>query len=378
MIYFDNAATSGKKPDRVIDSAFTAMKYLNVNAGRSAHRLAISAEEQIYKTRKEVCSFFVSDCVEQVIFKKNCTEALNFAILGSLKQGDHVITSTFEHNSVLRPLYYLQEQGIIDLTIVKPSCKNIILKEDIEKALRENTKMVCLTCASNVTGEIQDYEAICALLQDKEIIFLVDGAQGAGHLAINMIKQNIDIFCISAHKGLDCIQGIGALIFKKGIKISPITFGGSGSESFAKRPSGYPEMLECGTVNLPSIIALKESIFYTKQNLSAKQRYLLDLTGYAITKLQDLTDVKLYSNKNPVGIISFAYKDYSSQEVAGVLSHKFDIAVRGGFHCAPLTHEYLKTKENGLIRLSFSQFNSYDEIDAFIVALKKVDEYLFN
>ena len=377
MIYFDNAATGGTKPERVIECALNAMRYLNVNAGRSAHRIAVHAEELIYKTRKAVRSFFNSDCNEQVIFTKNCTEALNFAILGLAKNGGHVIASTFEHNSVLRPLYHLEKKGIISLTIIKPNKGNIILKEDVEKALTDNTYMVCLTCASNVTGEINDYEAIGGLLKEKNIIFLVDGAQGAGHLILDMQKQNIDVLCFSAHKGIDGIQGIGCLIFKKGIKINPIIFGGSGSESFAHLPSGYPELLECGTHNLPAICSLYESILYTKENMIEKQHYLIELTAKLISDLKKINGVRLYSTQNPIGIVSFAYKHHFSQEIAGILSEKFDIAVRGGFHCAPLAHEFLDTKTNGLIRVSFSQFNTVSEISEFIFALKNVDKYLY-
>ena len=377
MIYFDNAATGGTKPERVIECPINAMKYLNVNAGRSAHRLAVHAEELIYKTRKAVCSFFNSDCCEQVIFTKNCTEALNFAILGLAKKGGHVITSTFEHNSVLRPLYHLEKTGIISLTVIKPNKGNIILKEDVEKALTDKTYMVCLTCASNVTGEINDYEAIGGLLKKKGVLFLVDAAQGAGHLILDMQKQNIDVLCFSAHKGIDGIQGIGCLIFKKGIKINPITFGGSGSESFATLPSGYPELLECGTCNLPAICSLYESILYTKENLIEKQHYLIELTAKLISDLKKINGVRLYSTQNPIGIVSFAYKHYFSQEIAGILSEKFDIAVRGGFHCAPLAHDFLDTKTNGLIRVSFSQFNTVSEIREFIFALKSVDKYLY-
>ncbi|MBR4420696.1 MAG: aminotransferase class V-fold PLP-dependent enzyme [Clostridia bacterium] len=377
MIYFDNAATTYKKPDSVIDSAVTTLKYLSVNAGRSSHRLAVFAEEQIYKTRKTISSFFNNDCVEQVIFTKNCTEAINLAILGTVKKGGHIITSVFEHNSILRPLYALERRGLITLSIVKPRCGNIILKEDIEREIKPSTYLVCLSCASNITGEIHDYESIGALLKDRNILFLVDGAQGAGHITLNMCKQNIDILCISAHKGLDGLQGIGALIFRKRVKIAPTFYGGSGSESFAPYPSGYPELLECGTLNLPAIVSFRESILYTSERLIEKQRKLIELTSILLKKLNDLAGIKVYSTQNPIGIVSLSYKDFSSQEIAGVLSEKFEIAVRGGFHCAPLAHQYLNTQTNGLVRVSFSQHNTEYEIEKFISALKKVDEYLF-
>ena len=377
MIYFDNAATSGNHPDSVIESAFNTAKYLSVNAGRSAHKLAVSAEQKIYKTRKSVCSFFNADQVERVIFTKNCTEALNVAIFGTLKPGGHVITTTFEHNSVLRPLYALQRQGLITLTVVKPQKGNLILASDIAKAITPKTYLVCLTAVSNVTGEINDYEAIGALLRSKNILFILDCAQAAGHIILDMQKQNLDILCFSGHKGMNALQGIGCLIFNEKTTVNPLLFGGSGSESFAHIPSGYPELLESGTANLPAIISLYEACIYTKQIFKEKQKYLINLTDYLIEKLRSVKGIKLYSTRNPIGIVSFSYKEYFSQEIAGVLSDKFDIAVRGGFHCAPLTHEYLNTKTNGLVRVSLSQFNQADEIDELIYALNNISTYLF-
>ena len=242
MIYFDNAATGGVKPKTVYESTANCIKYLSVNAGHSSHKQAVLAEEYVYKTRKLLRDFFGADKSERVIFTKNCTEALNFAIFGLLKHGQNVVTTCFEHNSVLRPLYYLKKKGIITLTVIKPA-NRIILASDVERALSENTALVCVNGASNVTGEINDYEAIGALLQKKEITFLLDGAQIAGHAEINMRKHGIDVLCVSGHKGLDAIQGIGALIFNRKTKIEPITFGGSGTESFSPEPSGYPEKL---------------------------------------------------------------------------------------------------------------------------------------
>ena len=377
MIYFDNAATSGNHPDSVIEGLTNAVKYLSVNAGRSAHKLAVNAEEKIYKTRKALCSFFNADKVERVIFTKNCTEALNLAIFGTLKKGGHVITSTFEHNSVLRPLYALEREGLITLTVVKPQRGGFILATDIAKAITPKTYLVCLTAVSNVTGEINDYEAIGALLHSKGILFILDCAQAAGHIILDMKKQNLPIICFSAHKGMNGVQGMGCLIFNEQTVINPIIFGGSGSESFSPIPSGYPELLESGTANLPAIIALYEACLYTKQIFKEKQKYLINLTDYLIEKLKEIKGITLYSSRNPIGIVSFSYKEYFSQEIAGVLSDKFDIAVRGGFHCAPLTHEFLNTKTNGLVRVSLSQFNTPDEIDEFIYAMHNISQYLY-
>ncbi|MBQ7408102.1 MAG: aminotransferase class V-fold PLP-dependent enzyme [Clostridia bacterium] len=376
MIFFDNAATGAIKPNCVYEGAINVMKYLSINAGRGSYRLALYADELIYKTRKEICSFFNGYSPERVIFTKNCTEALNVAIFGTLKKGGHVIASAYEHNSVLRPLYNLEDKGLITLTIVKPQ-NGAVLKEDILNAITPKTYLVCLTGASNVTGEINDYEAIGSLLKQKGILFLVDGAQIAGHAFIDLKEQNIDIFCFSGHKGMDALQGVGCLIFNKELEIKPLTFGGSGSETFSKTPSGYPELLESGTLNLPSIISLFHATVYTKKNFTVKQKLMLELTDYAVKNLKKIKGVKLYSKQNPIGIVALSYNDYYTPEIAGVLGDKFDIATRGGFHCAPLCHELLNTKQNGLLRLSFSWFNDKKEIDYFIEKLLKVPLYVY-
>lgn len=377
MIYFDNAATGGYKPPRVIEAATNAIKYMSVNAGHSGHKRAVIAEEYVYKTRKLLCDFFNADKPERVIFTKNCTEGLNTAIFGLVNKGDNVVTSVFEHNSVLRPLFFLEKKGIISLTVIKPK-NNAVFKEDVENVLKKNTALVCLTGASNVTGEINDYEAIGRLLRNLNITFLLDAAQTAGHTFIDMKKHSIDVLCFSGHKGMNGIQGSGGLIFNKNVNIRPLMYGGSGTESFSPVPSGYPELLECGTMNLPAVASLFEGTIYNAQNLNLKQRRLLELTAYFIDRVSCIKGVRLFSSKNPVGIVSFAFKDYSSQEIAGVLSEHFDIAVRGGYHCAPLCHEFLGTKLNGLTRVSFNETNTEEEIDLFANSLINAEDYIYN
>lgn len=374
MIYFDNAATGGIKPQRVINSVGTTVRYLSVNAGHSGHKRAVIAEEYIYKTRKLLQRFFNAESCERVIFTKNCTEALNTAIFG-LVSGGNVVTSAYEHNSVLRPLYCLKRQNKINLTVIKPKF-GAVLKEDIENAIDENTTAVILNGASNVTGELCDYEAIGGLLKEKDITFILDGAQVCGHAIVDMKNYNIDVLCFSGHKGMHGIQGSGGLIFNKKTQIPPLMFGGTGTESFSEIPSGYPELLECGTQNLPSIVSLMEGVLYNTENFKRKQKRIIALTAYAINGLSQFKNVKIYSGQNPVGIVAFSLGNYSSQEVAGILSEQFDIATRGGYHCAPLCHKFLGTDQNGLVRLSFSEFNTEDEIELFLSALQKVPSFI--
>lgn len=377
MIYFDNAATGGNKPRRVIDAAENAIRYLSVNAGHSGHKRAILAEEYVYKTRKLLQNFFNAEKCERIVFTKNCTEALNIAIFGCVKPDTNVLVSVYEHNSVLRPLYKLRNENKITLTVVKPR-SGTVLYDDIADAITENTSLVILNGASNVTGEICDYESIGGLLRNKGITFILDGAQICGHTVIDIKKQNIDVLCFSGHKGMHGIQGSGGLIFNKKTDIRPLMFGGTGTESFSELPSGYPELLECGTLNLPAIVSLMEGVLYNAENLRRKQKRIIALTAYAIKGLSQIRDVKVYSSQNPVGIVSFSYRDYSSQEISGILSERFDIATRGGYHCAPLCHEYLGTEKNGLVRLSFSEFNTENEIDALLSVLPSIGSYILN
>ncbi len=377
MIYFDNAATGGYKPSAVYESAINAIKYLNVNAGRSGHALALAAEKSVFKTRKLLADFFGAECPERVIFTKNCTEALNLAIFGTVKKGGNVVVSVYEHNSVLRPLYSLQKRGLITITEAKPHCQSgAILAEDIKNALQPDTYMVCLSGASNVSGVINDYEGVGELLKNRGIVFLLDAAQIAGHAHVNMQNYGINVLCASGHKGLNGIQGSGCLIFDKNTQIAPTFFGGSGTETFAFIPSGYPELLECGTLNLPAILSLYEGVLYNRENMIYKQKLLLKLTGYLCENLNKNKNITLYSRQNPVGIVAFAYKGRSSQEIAGILSDYYDIAVRGGYHCAPLTHKFLKTQEDGLVRVSFCENNSTGEADALIYALNDLERHL--
>lgn len=376
MIYFDNAATGGFKPRRVLEAAENAMRYMSVNAGHSGHKRAVLAEEYVYKTRKLLQTFFNAEKCERIVFTKNCTEALNTAIFGCVKKGANVITTVYEHNSVLRPLYKLKKDGAISLTVIKPGNRTI-LADDVAEALTRDTTTVIVNGASNVTGEIADYEAIGRLLHEKGVTFILDGAQICGHTIIDLKQSYVDVLCFSGHKGMHGIQGSGGLIFNKKTEIAPLTYGGTGTESFAELPSGYPELLEAGTMNLPAVISLMEGTLYNLENLKRKQKRLIALTDYAIAGLNKIRNVKLYSSRNPVGIVAFAFADYASQEVSGILSERFDIATRGGFHCAPLCHEFLDTTKNGLVRVSFSEFNTEDEIDLFLSALESVPSFIY-
>lgn len=373
MIYFDNAATGGYKPNAVLNKVIYTLKNLNANAGRSGHKLSKLGGQIIYEARRELSNFFNNGQVEKVIFTKNCSEALNTAIYGLVKQGDHVITTVFEHNSVLRPLFTLEQKGVIKLSIISPKNNSFITKSDVENAFQENTKLVVVNHASNVTGTINQIEEIGEFLKDKNATFLVDGAQSAGHIKIDMQKYNIDALSIAGHKGIYGIQGSGALIFNEKTEVIDSFQGGTGTETFnSLQPIFYPERLEYGTLNLPAITSLLEGVKYVKNGLNIISNTLLDYTEILINELKNIDGVKVYSNKNECGIVAFLIDNVPSTEVAEMLSSKYDICVRGGFHCAPLMHKFLESSDSGLVRASLSPHNTKNEIYTLISAVKNM------
>lgn len=376
MIYLDNAATGGFKPISVMETAVNVIRYLSANPGRSGHRLSKTGAEFIYSCRKKLSNFFNNGNVERVVFTKNCTEALNMAILGLDLHKTKVITTVFEHNSVLRPLFSLRDKGLIELTIIEPSNNEYITVDDVSKAYSNDVSLVCINHASNVTGAINDIYKIGDFLREKPAVFLVDGAQSAGHVKINMAKCGIDILCLAGHKGLYSILGSGALVFNDKVNLNAIYKGGTGTESFnPDQPDCYPERLECGTLNLPSICALEEGVRYVENNLDYISEVMLRYTEYVIDKLKTIDGVTVFSKKNEVGIVSFKLDKLSSDEVADILSSKYDVAVRGGFHCAPLIHKFLKTENEGLVRISLSPHNTKRELNALLNAIKEITSF---
>lgn len=370
MIYFDNSATGGFKPSVVKESAINSIKYLCANPGRSGHRLATTGASIIYKCRETLSSLFSNGSPMRVCFTKNATEALNTAIFGTLKKGGHVITTRSEHNSVLRPLFELEKRGDISLTLIEP--QHDILKQ-IKNATRDNTYLVMINAVSNVTGAENDLSGIGDYCKEKKIIFGVDGAQACGHTHLDMTALGINFLAVAGHKGLYGGITVGVLIFDKNTEIAPLTFGGTGTESFSPyQPEFYPEKLESGTLNLPAIASLGEGAFYAGRNIDTFAKILVEYTATLICGLEKLDGVTLYSTPNPYGIVAFSVDGFSSEEFADILSSDYDIAVRGGLHCAPLMHEWLGTIDGGLVRASLAPQNSAREIYTFISAVKEI------
>lgn len=375
MIYFDNAATGGRKPDEVI-SAVTSSIRVCANPGRSGHKLSLSCANLVQVCRGVLSDFFHGDGFERVVFTKNCTEALNIAILGVLKQGDHVVVSCMEHNSVLRPLEYLKKLGVITYDVCPlskdPAYKDNIAPHDLLALIKPNTRMVALTTASNVTGTTPPIKEIRAALP-KDVLLLCDGAQGAGHLDIDMKKWGVDLLTVAGHKGMQAIQGSGALLFSERVDPTPIMYGGTGSVSVSLDPPDfYPDALEAGTLAFPAIISLLEGTRYIAAHEKRIRARIFMLTKSLCAGLEKLSHYALYSTPNPCGIVAFAHRTYPSEQIADMLSEEYNIAVRGGLHCAPLMHENLNSLENGLIRVSFSHFNSETEVFELLSALRKI------
>ena len=367
MIYFDNAATGGHKPDSVVNAATAALKFC-ANPGRSGHRLSLACLERVYVCRKLICDFLGGYSYERTVFTKNCTEALNIALLGVLKAGDEVVTTVAEHNSVLRPLEYLKSKGV--KIKYAPLKDGNIDTDEIIKLVTPSTRAVVVTLASNVTGAAPDIGEIKSKLP-QDTLLICDGAQACGHINVNMEEWGIDILATAGHKGLLGIQGGSALLFSERVNPEPVLFGGTGSESYKLgMPDFYPDRLESGTLSYPAIVSLGEGVMYLREHLDKHIKKVTEMTEYIVEKLSQIDGVKLYSKPNPYGIIAFNLNSMQSEMAAFRLSDEYSICVRGGLHCAPLMHKALKSE--GLIRASLSAFNSESECERFVEAIKAV------
>lgn len=378
MIYLDNGATTNKKPLRVkiavIKSVFS--KFC-ANPNRGGYRLSSELASKIMTVREKICDKFNCENIENCIFTSGCTEALNLAILSTAKKGGHIISSIYEHNSVLRPLHQLQKDGIISLSIISPKDNGEIdINQIIEKITCE-TYMICLSHISNVTGYTFDIDKIGKICKEKNILFLVDCAQSIGHSQIDMQKNNIDFLAFSGHKGFYSLTGVGALIVSEKAKkyMSPIKFGGTGTKSSSPiQPTDFPDGFESGTSNTTGILSLGAGIDFVNSKQEKIDKKISYLSHYFLSRLKEITNIIIYpTNNKSCGVISFNIKDISSNEVSNFLSEKYDICVRSGLHCAPLVHKHFNTLNDGMIRVSIGYFNTKKDIDKIIYALKKLN-----
>jgi len=375
MIYFDNAATTWPKPEEVYLEVDRMLRNCG-NPGRGGHRMALEASRVIFEARQEIASLFNIKDPMRVVFTLNTTEALNIALKGVLKEGDHVITSSMEHNSVARPLSRLKEQGV-EVTIVKGSEEGKIDPEDIKRAVKKNTKMIAITHASNVTGTIMPIEEIGNIAREMNLIFLVDAAQTAGVLPIDVEKYNISLLAFPGHKGLYGPQGTGGLYVKEGIELVPLKEGGTGSRSeLTLQPDLMPDKLESGTLNTPGIAGLKEGVkFVKKVGVNSIREHELKLTELLIEGLREIKKVRVYGPQkidDRVGVVSITVEGMDVGEVSHILDREFDIATRAGLHCAPLAHSTIGTLKSGTLRFGIGYFNTEEEIIKAVEAIETI------
>lgn len=376
MIYLDNAATTFPKPESVYRSVDKCFREYGANPGRAGHKLALKAGRLIYETRELICRLFNIDNPMNVIFTSNATDSLNLAIKGILEKGDHVITTSMEHNSVIRPIVTLEKIGV-EHTIVQCNEEGILDVDLIEKEIKENTKMIVMTHASNVTGTIMPIEEIGKIAKKCGLIFLVDAAQTAGVYDIDVKNMNIDLLAFPGHKGLLGPQGTGGLYIREGLVLRQMKEGGTGSKSESLyQPEIIPDRYESGTPNTPGIAGLGEGIrFILDTGIDRIREHEEMLTDYMLNKLSYLDKIRIYGPndvKKQAAVISLNVGDVDSSEVSYVLDKAFDIAVRSGLHCAPLAHKTIGTFEQGTVRFSIGYFNTKEDIDIAVAALEKI------
>lgn len=375
MIYMDNAATTMHKPKEVTDAVLQAMNSMG-NAGRGAHSASLDASRTIYGTREILAKFFGAESAKQIVFTNNSTESLNIAIKGLLQPGDHVITTEMEHNSVLRPLYEMEEKGI-ELTILPADRTGMVSYEDFEKAIRPNTKAIVCTHASNLTGNMLDIERIGEAAKEYDLKFIVDASQTAGVYPIDVRKMKIDILCFTGHKGLLGPQGTGGMYVRTGIELKPLKCGGSGVDTYNKHhPKEMPTALEAGTLNGHGIAGLGAGVSYIrKKGMETIRNKELDYMWKFYYGVKDIPNVKVYGDfetKKRCPIVTLNIGNYDSSEVSDELLMTYNISTRPGAHCAPLMHKALGTVEQGAVRFSFSHYNTEEEIMIAIQAIKEL------
>lgn len=376
MIYLDNAATSFPKPAEVVRTVNSAFSLYGANPGRSGHDMSVSSAFQVYRCRDALDKFFNGYGSELVSFFPNCTYALNTAIKGIVKKGDHIVISSLEHNSVLRPVHKLKEEGVVDYTVFKVGDTDDETLENFKLSFKENTALCIVTAVSNVFGNILPLKKLSDISHKNGAYFFVDGAQGAGVIDIDMKNQGIDCLCIPGHKGLLGPMGTGALLHKN-LSFSSIVEGGTGTASFDfSQPQTYPERLESGTLNVPCICGLRKGIEIVektgKNKIFYKESKLCEELFYGLKKMPKVTLYrKNYDASHFAPLVSFNVENMHSEKVSAFLNtHGF--AVRGGYHCAPLAHISQKTEKQGAVRISPSFFSQEKDIKNLLNLVRKI------
>lgn len=375
MIYLDHAATSMPKPPEVGQAMVEA---LNLgNAGRGAHGPALAGLRTAYQVRCQVAEMFeVPGGAQQVVFTAGATHALNQAIGGLILPGDHVVTTASEHNSVLRPLYQLQGQGV-ELSIVPVDQQGCISYEDMERMVTPRTKAVVCTHASNVTGNVTDLERVSRLCKTNGTLLVVDGAQSGGYLPLSMENMGMDVLCLPGHKGLLGPQGIGLLCLRPGVTLRPLLVGGSGIQSFSPtHPTALPDGLEAGTRNAPGIAGLGAALAWLQaqgmERLWEQTRQRLRQLYEGLQAIQGVTIYGDWSTFHRAPVLAMNLEGWEAAQLSDVLYEEFDIATRPGAHCAPLMHLGLGTGEAGAVRMSVGHATTQEDVAAVVAAVAQL------
>ena len=376
-IYLDNAATSFPKPKEVADAVYDFMINNGTSSGRGSYKKAMQSDYIVYECRKLIGNLFNFDDPKKVVFTSNVTDSLNIAIRGILKENDHVITSSLEHNAVWRCLKTLEKDINIKIDTVECSKDGITNPEDIKKYIRKDTALIVFTQASNVLGTIQPIKEIGKIARENKIVFLVDAAQSAGAMKIDIKEDNIDILAFTGHKSLLAPMGTGGLIINTDIDIKPLKAGGTGGDSaYEYQPDYYPNHLETGTSNVSGIAGLRAAIkFLNREGIDNIHNKEKKLTKYALQRLETVKDIEIYGPKDCekiLSVISFNIKNKRPEDISTILDQKYNIMLRAGLHCAPTAHSVINTKDRGSLRIGIGYFNTKDDIDKLVEALNNL------
>lgn len=378
-IYLDNASTTFPKPKNVTDAIYNFLTTIGGNPGRSNHDNGLQSNRLLLEARETIASFFNFENIENVIFTNNVTTSLNVLINGCSRKGDHIITSSMEHNSVLRPLINLKESGIIDLDIINADTFGFINVDDLKKAIKPNTKFIVLTQASNVIGSIQPIKEIGLLCKENNIHFILDTAQGAGVLNLDFDELNLSALAFTGHKSLFGPQGIGGFIISDDLNriCNPYILGGTGSLSHSLiQPDFLPDKFESGTLNMLGIVGLMEGIkFIESEGLNTIYEKNKFLRKNLVSGLRNIKNIILYediNSDNYTSCISFNARNIDTAELSFILDSDFGIKNRSGLHCAPLAHKTIGSFPTGTVRLSISYFNSKEDIEYTLDSINKI------
>ncbi|MCI8622204.1 MAG: aminotransferase class V-fold PLP-dependent enzyme [Provencibacterium sp.] len=373
MVYFDNAATSFPKPRMTVEAANAAFTRYGANPGRGGHRMALETSQMVFRAREQLAQLMGMDAPENVVFTLNCTQASNQAIKGVVREGDHVIISSMEHNSVRRPVEALKKAGVCDYDVARVEVGDpAATVRNFRALLRPNTRLICCVHGSNVFGTIQPVEALCALAHENGALFLLDAAQTAGVLSIRFKELPADFICLACHKGLYAPTALGALLVGGQAELNTLLEGGSGSLSLeTDMPPFLPDRLEAGTVNTTGIAGLTGGLRFVRlRTIPRIYREEMELTHRLYQGLSEIKGVTLY-NRPGLPVLSFGIEGMTGEAAAGRLG-ELGYALRGGFHCSPLAHETMGTLETGTARIGVGAFNTAAQAEGLLRAVRRV------